>query len=219
MASLRLAFVALLILAGCEPPAAGVVAGRGPPPPPPPPAGVQFVEETAEFDPVPQPAAVQEHQPPAAEPDSPPLAENPPAEPQPAEPQPAQPQPAQPQPPAAQPTYAPPSRPARQPLAHLSAGVAVPQSLPNGTQIGVSVDYKVTGQLHPSATYVLVVVSSAGEIVVPVKLSPQGGTIQGFLDLSVRPEHKPFEAFLAEALPSSRQRTKVSNTVPLQTSY
>ena len=141
----------------------------------------------------------------------PPLAENPPAEYPPAEPQPAA--------PATQSTYAPPTQSARQPLVHLSAGVAVPQSLPNGTQIGVSVDYKFTDQLHPSATYVLVVVSMAGEIAVPVKLSPQGGTIQGFLDLSVRPEHKPFEAFLAEALPSSRQRTKVSNIVPLQTSY
>ena len=211
MASLRLAFVALLILAGCEPPAAGVVAGRGPPPPPPPPAGVQFVEETAEFDPVPEPAAVQEYQPPAVQPDPPPLAEYPPPEYPPPEPQPAA--------PATQPTYAPPTQPARQPLVHLSAGVALPQLLPEGTQIGVSVDYKVTGQLHPSARYLLVVESSAGEIVVPVKISPQGGTIQGFLDASVRPEHKPFNAYLAETLPSSRSRTKVSNTVPLQTSY
>jgi hypothetical protein len=101
----------------------------------------------------------------------------------------------------------------------LSAGVALPQLLPEGTQIGVSVDYKVSGRLNGSARYALVVESSAGPIAVPVKLSPEGGTLQGFLPLSVRPEHKPFSARVEELAPGSRRSVIVSNRLDLQTSY
>jgi hypothetical protein len=111
------------------------------------------------------------------------------------------------------------SRSARseQPPIHLSAGVALPQLLPEGTQVGVSVDYKVNRPLH-SSRYVLVIESSAGQLTLPIKLSPMGGTVQDFLPLSVRPEHKPFRARIDE-LPPTGNSVQASNTVPLQTSY
>jgi hypothetical protein len=105
------------------------------------------------------------------------------------------------------------------PSIHLSAGIALPQLLPEGTHVGVSVDYKITGQLRTSSRYVLVVESSAGEITVPVQLSSVGGTIQGFCPYSVRPEHQPFRARIDEHSPSSSRGVRVSNTVALQTSY
>ena len=105
----------------------------------------------------------------------------------------------------------------RQPPIHLSAGVAVPQLLPEGTQVGVSVDYGIRGELK-SYPYVLIVESSAGELALPVKLSPMGGTLQEFLPPSVRPEHKPFKARIDER-PSTGQSVRASNTVVLQTSY
>ena len=100
----------------------------------------------------------------------------------------------------------------------LSAGVAVPQLLPEGTQVGVSVDYSLRGAPRTSCQYFLVVESSAGETAVPVKLETRGGTFQGFLPLSVRPEHQPFRARIEEAPPVG-ERVRVSNSAPLATSY
>lgn len=100
----------------------------------------------------------------------------------------------------------------------LSAGVALPQLLPEGTQIGVSVDYRVTGRLN-SSRHLLVIETSEGAIGVPVELSSQGGTLQGFCPLSVRPEHKPFRARIEELSASSQSRTPISNTLDLATSY
>jgi hypothetical protein len=107
--------------------------------------------------------------------------------------------------------------PGEQPPIHLSAGVALPQLLPEGTQVGVSVDYKITGALK-SSRYVLVIESSAGQIAVPVQLSPMGGTLQGFFPPSVRPEHQPFRARIDE-YPATDNPIQASNTVPLRTSY
>jgi len=103
------------------------------------------------------------------------------------------------------------------PPIHLSAGVAVPQLLPEGTQMGVSVDYEITGRLN-SSRYVLVIESSAGQFVVPVTLAPERGTVQEFLPPSVRPEHKPFRVRIEERA-SAGNPVPASNTVPLQTSY
>ena len=100
----------------------------------------------------------------------------------------------------------------------LSAGVALPQLLPDGTQIGVSVDYSIRGNMQSSSRYLLIVASSAGEISVPVTLNEQGGTYQGFLPLDVRPEHKPFRARIDEVSPSG-VRTPISNSADLVTSY
>jgi hypothetical protein len=100
----------------------------------------------------------------------------------------------------------------------LSAGVALPQLLPEGTQIGVSVDYRLSGSLKTSSRYFLVVESKAGEIALPVTLEPAGGTLQGFLPLAIRPEHEPFRAQIDE-LPAGGKRTMVSNSAVLATSY
>jgi hypothetical protein len=116
------------------------------------------------------------------------------------------------------PTPASGSLPAK-PTVQLSAGVAVPQSLPGGTQIGVSVDYRVSGTLHPSARYALVVESGAGELALEVRLAAEGGTLQSFLPLAVRPEHQPFRARVEMLLPGESQPTKISNTANLQTNY
>ncbi len=105
------------------------------------------------------------------------------------------------------------------PTVQLSAGVAVPQSLPGGTQIGVSVDYRVSGTLHPSARYALVIESGAGELALEIRLAAEGGTLQSFLPLAVRPEHQPFRARVEMLLPGESQPTRISNTASLQTSY
>lgn len=107
---------------------------------------------------------------------------------------------------------------ATEPYIQLSAGVAVPQLLPEGTQVGVSVDYKVTRPIPSSAKHELVVDSTAGATRVPVTISPEGGTLQGFLPPDVRPEHQPFTARIEETR-SSGQGRAVSRSVPLQTSY
>ncbi len=103
-----------------------------------------------------------------------------------------------------------------QPAIRLSAGVALPQTLPDGTQIGVSVDYRLTGQLKSSASYALVVETSAGELAIPVKVSPQGGTFQGFLPISVRPEHGPFKARIDEFVSQGGKGVMVSNRAELR---
>lgn len=104
-----------------------------------------------------------------------------------------------------------------QPPIHLSAGVAVPQLLPDGTQIGVSVDYKINGSLK-SSRYVMVLKSRTGTLSVPVNLSPMGGTLQGFFPPTVRPEDQPFQVWIDE-LPATGNRVPASNTEPLRTSY
>jgi len=100
----------------------------------------------------------------------------------------------------------------------LSAGVAVPQLLPEGTQIGVSVDYTLSGSPKSSCRYLLVVESKEGDTPLPVKLDPQGGTFQGFLPPSVRPEHQPFRARIDEVDPQGG-RVRISNSAVLATSY
>jgi len=109
------------------------------------------------------------------------------------------------------------SAPSEQLPIHLSAGVALPQLLPEGTQVGVSVDYKINGRLK-SSRYVLVIESSAGQFALPVKLSPMRGTLQDFLPSSVRPEHKPFRARIDE-YPATGSPVQASNTVSLLTNY
>ena len=104
------------------------------------------------------------------------------------------------------------------PFINLSAGVALPQLLPEGTQIGVSVDYSLSGNLNPSSRYELVVESSKGKVAVPVMLEARGGTIQGFLPPSVRPEDLPFRAQIDE-VPPEGPRVRVSNSAVLATSY
>jgi hypothetical protein len=196
MGRFMLVFVSLVSLVGCEPPKGVAAKGSAPPPPPATGAGVEFVE-------IPSAAEINGSTAETA-PDSSPVAGEPTSA-----------------PPTAPEQTAPPSQEQTAPptQVQLSAGVALPQLLPEGTQLGVSVDYRVTGQLQQSSRYVLVVSSSEGEIAVEIELAPQGGTLQGFCPPSVRPEHKPFTARIEELAPGSRSRTAISNTASLATSY
>jgi hypothetical protein len=97
----------------------------------------------------------------------------------------------------------------------LSVGLALPQTLPDGTQVGVSVDYKILGSLKPSAKYLWVVQSAKNEVTMEVKLSQQGGNLANFLPYEIRPEHGPFKARIDEVT-TSGSRVCVSNVEPLQ---
>jgi hypothetical protein len=93
----------------------------------------------------------------------------------------------------------------------LSAGVALPQTLPDGTAMGFSVDYQfVQGQPDPNTAYVWVIERSQGA---PsrqsVKLSPRG-TLQGFVS-EIRPEEGPFQTHLEDG-----RGNRLSPTIPLR---
>lgn len=103
------------------------------------------------------------------------------------------------------------------PAIHLSAGVAVPQSLPTGTAMGVSVDYRAQGSLSSSSRYVVVVKSAAGEAVNEVQLESSGTFAAFFLEL--KPEHRPFTVRIEEIPAGSLRRVVISNEVNLKTDY
>jgi hypothetical protein len=104
---------------------------------------------------------------------------------------------------------------APKPSIRLSVGLALPQTLPDGTQVGVSVDYKVTGKLNSSAKYVWVIESRQGETAMEVQIKPQGGNLASFLPISIRPGDSPFRARIDE-VSSSGSRVRVSNVEELR---
>jgi hypothetical protein len=107
--------------------------------------------------------------------------------------------------------------PTRNTSIRLSAGVALPQSLPTGTAMGMSIDYAFAGGLNQSSRYLWVISSEGGgEVETEVNLAVSG-TLQSFF-LKLRPEHKPFNCRIEEVLPGGR-RVRVSNVAPMQTSY
>lgn len=111
-------------------------------------------------------------------------------------------------------TPAPPGRPTPQPGAiqiKLSAGTALPQSLPTGTAMGFSVDYEfVSGRPDASAEYFWVIKSAQGRTVKQsVHLGPRG-TLQGFV-LEFQPEHGPFQTCLEDA-----QGRRLTGLAPLR---
>ena len=81
----------------------------------------------------------------------------------------------------------------------LSAGVALPQTLPTGTAMGFSVDYRwVAGEPDPRVHYFWVIEpAGAPPLRQPVRLEREG-TLQGFV-LELRPEHGPFQTYLADS--------------------
>ena len=101
-------------------------------------------------------------------------------------------------------------------LFRLSAGVAVPQSLPTGTAMGMSVDYQAGG-FNQSSRYVWVVSSEGGGTVEQPFQPRTKGTLQTFF-LDLRPEHRPFNSYIEEVSPGGR-RTRVSNVAAMQTNY
>jgi len=93
----------------------------------------------------------------------------------------------------------------------------VPQSLPTGTVMAISVDYERYAELKTSSRYALVVKSTAGEIDNEVQLQPSGNL--SFFIQQLKPEHRPFTAGIEEVTPGSKRRTIVSNEVTLKTDY
>jgi hypothetical protein len=99
----------------------------------------------------------------------------------------------------------------------LSAGIAVPQSLPTGTVMAMSVDYAIAGPLNQSSRFVWVAASQeGGNVEVAVQLQ-QSGTLQAFFR-QLRPEHRPFNCYIEEVAPGGR-RTRISNVATMQTNY
>jgi hypothetical protein len=80
----------------------------------------------------------------------------------------------------------------------LSAGVALPQTLPEGTMMGFSVDYRfVQGQPLSSTPYYWVILRAQGTPArIPVRLNAQGNLAKF---LSWRPEEGPFQARFEDA--------------------
>ena len=100
---------------------------------------------------------------------------------------------------------------------NLSAGIAVPQNLPNGTVMAISVDDALNAEPKTSSRYALVVKSAAGEIVSEFKPQSSGNLSVFFQQL--KPEHRPFTARIEELSPGSNRRTIISNEVTLKTDY
>jgi hypothetical protein len=107
------------------------------------------------------------------------------------------------------------STPSGKPYIRLSVGLALPQTLPDGTQVGVSVDYKILGNLKPSVKYLWVIQTAKNEVAMEVQLSPQGGNLANFLPYEIRPEHGPFKARIDE-VSTSGSRACASNVEPLE---
>ncbi|MFH1923481.1 MAG: hypothetical protein ABIP48_26775 [Planctomycetota bacterium] len=112
---------------------------------------------------------------------------------------PASPPPAPVPPAAAGPPATVPMGTPRQPSIKLSAGVALPQSLPTGTAMGFSADYRFTdGQPSPSSRYFWVIEPAKGEPVrMEVKLNDEGTLPPTFVP-SFRPENGPFRTHVED---------------------
>ncbi len=80
----------------------------------------------------------------------------------------------------------------------LSAGTALAQTLPTGTAMGFSVDYRFTnGQPDPTAAYLWVIQPADGQpLAKPVRLQSRG-TLQDFAP-QLRPENGPFHTHIED---------------------
>ncbi len=110
----------------------------------------------------------------------------------------------QPAPSRDEPSPPPPSRPSTSAdpwgpgTIRLSAGVALPQSLPTGTAMGFSVDYQFTAN-QPTGPVPLFWVIEGGKgqsVKQPVQMTSRG-TLQGFVT-QFRPEHGPFNCHIED---------------------
>ena len=102
------------------------------------------------------------------------------------------------------------------PAFHLSAGAALPQSLPMGTVMSFSVDYQQRGQLPTTGGRMVWVIScnSSKDHLQPVALK-SNGTLTAIVP-GLRPEAAPFECHLAVVHGSQGRPQKISNTIPLR---
>jgi len=92
----------------------------------------------------------------------------------------------------------------------LSTGVALAQTLPDGTAMGFSIDYKFLGaKPQPSTQYVWVIERARGEPGrIFVRLTEKG-TLQTFSPW--RPEEGPFRAYLEDG-----SGNRLSQTIDLR---
>lgn len=99
-------------------------------------------------------------------------------------------------------------------LVTLSAGTALPQSLPTGTTMSFSVDYTLRERpAGSSVQYFWVIERTTGSPVsIPVQLKARGNLVR--LLPGWRPEHGPFRAYIS-ARTSSGQVKQISRPVPL----
>jgi hypothetical protein len=111
-----------------------------------------------------------------------------------------------------QPAETPPPTAAQQPSIRLSAGVALPQSLPTGTAMGFSVDYRFSeGSPSSTSPYAWVIQPSKGQKAIErVRLSNQG-TLQSFFQQQFRPENGPFTTHIEDA-----NGNRLSPSLPLR---
>ena len=93
----------------------------------------------------------------------------------------------------------------------LSAGTALAQSLPTGTAMGFSVDYKFTsGQPDPTAVYMWVIQTGDGaQVAKPMPLESRG-TLQDFVP-QLRPENGPFRTHIED-----QQGTRLSESLQMR---
>ena len=87
---------------------------------------------------------------------------------------------------------APPPPPKGPPAVKLSAAVAIPQSLPTGTAMGFSIDYRFTnGRPDKEAEYLWIIAPTKGDpVALPVQLKRRGN-LQTFVT-QFRPRNGPF---------------------------
>jgi len=107
----------------------------------------------------------------------------------------------------------PPSTPGRGAVAiDLSAALSLPQTGPEGTMMGFSVDYQFSqGQPQPSETYSWVIERAKGA---PAKISVQlklKGNLSAMLVRGWRPEHGPFQTHIED---SSGRRVSEAEPLP-----
>ncbi len=98
----------------------------------------------------------------------------------------------------------------------LKAGVALPQTLPDGTQIGFSVDYRFrTYTPDPQKEYVWEIRQGDGTIHrIPVSIANSKGTLSQFL--AIRPEAGPFTSRICIADGEEGESTPLTDWASMQ---
>jgi hypothetical protein len=98
----------------------------------------------------------------------------------------------------------------------LSAGTALPQTLPEGAGMAFSVDYRFTQRSNDQAIrYFWVIAPATGDPILKDVRLEQRGTLQAFVP-GLRPEQGLFETRLEAQHPAAPQRFKVTGAVPLK---
>jgi hypothetical protein len=98
---------------------------------------------------------------------------------------------------------------------HLSVGIALAQTLPNGTAMSFSVDYQFReGSPNQSNKYVWVIEGQGGKsLQKPVALANKGNL--STLAPGLRPEAGPFSSHIFEITPDGSQR-KISRSISMR---